>query len=807
MAFISVPLYIPQKTFSRLGLYVMESLPYEEHNCIEMLTYACKYLGQQYECEVSVHKVQQELEIFPPLVPSISQYLENKTSSTSSAPSVEEEEDQVDHSAGIENVEFSIHIYGKFENALELRNVLVRISTTKFQAIIRTCSKLILTTNNMLQPFIKFFFDDLKKHIPVDIVVCGNIPPTMPYFQTFFEDHFAFEVTGDQEAVLSARIHLTNALMRISGYQIHAFELDKKYIPGILGKRHDYLRKVMASTNTIITLSNSFLPPAALPLNAWQTLPAFNAEKDQVVFFICGKDRRSIELAEGKLISRKKKLEISAITKKINLLSAPKRDWILKTQLNSLVDIMYKTAIYFEIPPLGSSNTEVKVFGENSVYMAKAIRSLSRLICKIGVVRIYLSPKRLVPQPSSPFTFLEGKKEFLYKLSGIATKQGTEIHCSKDSITIFGTYKPLHVTCYEISCLSELQAYSVNIQSETELEMEQKEFFVGKKYGKVKNIIQYAESTLNLETQGNGHLNSRNILIVLKSDAFYKALRGLELVQRELPSEFSMHVPENFHKRVIGVRGLSIQRMTSAHKVFVRFSHKEEQERLGGYEENEDNMIARTPLKFKQYLESFKKDVYQAMVSIPVPNTKDEFVDKKIPKYVWQSVMIPTQYHSILLALAPELKANYDIQLEIPLRGYGLSEVIVFGMKDCLEDLFNFLKERIFLISYIGIPASKEAVELTQEPTTYLSECYAYLQQTFNVKVALLPSAYPETLYFKFQSSQISNDQMERIFQCEVAFLDFLKEHRVPFPDPKSSRTSTLWGSSVFYSDPSELHL
>ncbi|KAJ1504763.1 hypothetical protein HMI54_006627 [Coelomomyces lativittatus] len=131
MAFISVPLYIPQKTFSRLGLYVMESLPYEEHNCIEMLTYACKYLGQQYECEVSVHKVQQELEIFPPLVPSISQYLENKTSSTSSAPSVEEEEDQVDHSAGIENVEFSIHIYGKFENALELRNVLVRISTTK----------------------------------------------------------------------------------------------------------------------------------------------------------------------------------------------------------------------------------------------------------------------------------------------------------------------------------------------------------------------------------------------------------------------------------------------------------------------------------------------------------------------------------------------------------------------------------------------------------------------------------------------------------------------------------------------------
>lgn len=39
------------------------------------------------------------------------------------------------------------------------------------------------------------------------------------------------------------------------------------------------------------------------------------------------------------------------------------------------------------------------------------------------------------------------------------------------------------------------------------------------------------------------------------------ALSGLSMLQEELPAEVSFHVPESYHKRIIGVGGKNIQRI------------------------------------------------------------------------------------------------------------------------------------------------------------------------------------------------------------------------------------------------------
>jgi hypothetical protein len=39
------------------------------------------------------------------------------------------------------------------------------------------------------------------------------------------------------------------------------------------------------------------------------------------------------------------------------------------------------------------------------------------------------------------------------------------------------------------------------------------------------------------------------------------ALHGLTMLQEELPAEISFHVPEGYHKRIIGVGGKNIQRI------------------------------------------------------------------------------------------------------------------------------------------------------------------------------------------------------------------------------------------------------
>lgn len=104
--------------------------------------------------------------------------------------------------------------------------------------------------------------------------------------------------------------------------------------------------------------------------------------------------------------------------------------------------------------------------------------------------------------------------------------------------------------------------------------------------------------------------NEHNFLIdIAGSDA--AVLQGLTLLQEELPAEISFHVPESYHKRIIGVGGRSIQRIMKKYGVYVKFSNAEEFAAMGGYNDNEDNVIARTPAKNAMNLDNLKQAVME----------------------------------------------------------------------------------------------------------------------------------------------------------------------------------------------------
>lgn len=83
------------------------------------------------------------------------------------------------------------------------------------------------------------------------------------------------------------------------------------------------------------------------------------------------------------------------------------------------------------------------------------------------------------------------------------------------------------------------------------------------------------------------------------------------MLLEELPAEVSFHVPESYHKRIIGVGGKNIQRIMKLYGVYVKFSNAEEFAALGGYLDNEDNVVARTPAKNAINLESLKQSVME----------------------------------------------------------------------------------------------------------------------------------------------------------------------------------------------------
>lgn len=149
------------------------------------------------------------------------------------------------------------------------------------------------------------------------------------------------------------------------------------------------------------------------------------------------------------------------------------------------------------------------------------------------------------------------------------------------------------------------QAFHHEIRFQIELANEHREFISGKKNGKINKIMQTTNVKIKFET-----FNDHNFLIdIAGSDG--SVIQGLSLLQEELPAEISFHVPESYHKRIIGVGGRSIQRIMKKYGVYVKFSNAEEFAALGGYNDNEDNVVARTPAKNAINLDNLKQSVME----------------------------------------------------------------------------------------------------------------------------------------------------------------------------------------------------
>jgi predicted PilT family ATPase len=102
--------------------------------------------------------------------------------------------------------------------------------------------------------------------------------------------------------------------------------------------------------------------------------------------------------------------------------------------------------------------------------------------------------------------------------------------------------------------------------------------------------------------------NDHNFLIDVASND-QGVIHGLSMLQEELPAEISFHVPETYHKRIIGVGGRSIQRIMKKYGVYVKFNSSEEL--AAALLDNEDNVVARTPGKNALNLDNLKQAVME----------------------------------------------------------------------------------------------------------------------------------------------------------------------------------------------------
>ena len=144
--------------------------------------------------------------------------------------------------------------------------------------------------------------------------------------------------------------------------------------------------------------------------------------------------------------------------------------------------------------------------------------------------------------------------------------------------------------------------------------------------------------------------------------------------QDELPAEISFYVPEAYHKRIIGVGGKNIQRIMKKHGVYVKFSNAEEHALMGGYFENQDNVIARTPSKNAANLENLKGEVTELVHFGGGALGRGE---------VTTTVLVPRHLHRIVVGPRGgnmrELEAMTKVKFVFPEKEEGRDEITLSG--------------------------------------------------------------------------------------------------------------------------------
>jgi hypothetical protein len=140
--------------------------------------------------------------------------------------------------------------------------------------------------------------------------------------------------------------------------------------------------------------------------------------------------------------------------------------------------------------------------------------------------------------------------------------------------------------------------------------------------------------------------NEYNFYIDVRGAQYEATKSGLDLVELEMPASISFHVPDQYHKRIIGIGGQHIQRIMKKYSVFVKFSNAMDRGGIGKDDDDikVDNVICRTPARNADNLELVKQEIM-------------DMVEKVDAEFVSEPVPVDRLYHRELITRMPEIES------------------------------------------------------------------------------------------------------------------------------------------------------
>jgi hypothetical protein len=251
-------------------------------------------------------------------------------------------------------------------------------------------------------------------------------------------------------------------------------------------------------------------------------------------------------------------------------------------------------------------------------------------------------------------------------LSDICINSGAEISFEKLNFHIIGSDDAVKAAMMVINNIPFVKKSQYNMSVKIELANEHKEFVSGKKNGKINKIMSH--SSVQIVFDG---FNEYNFYIVVRGAQYEATKNGLDLVEQEMPAAISFHVPDQYHKRIIGIGGQHIQRIMKKYSVFVKFSNAMDRGGFGKEEDDVkvDNVICRTPARNAQNLDLVKQEIM-------------DMVEKADAEFVSETIQINRLYHRELIARLDridELEKKFNCKITFPSTEEASDTVTVSG--------------------------------------------------------------------------------------------------------------------------------
>ncbi|KAF8523068.1 cytoplasmic protein [Hysterangium stoloniferum] len=603
---------------------------------------------------------------------------------------------------------WNFYLSGNYQQVLLARGTIIKDCPVNARVAIKVTRSDILNapaTSPSLKPDVRRRLDEIASQTHAHIAVVNTASPSasLPFPDPIngsgggfagldMERMCELVITGSVDAVEVARLRLLVMLDELAGLHAEAVEIDHKLHPIIAAQKRGNIQTMQEETATNIYLPTPFqglVGPACPPMDAAVTggTPRLNCNIVWITGEFFGTQRARDMLVQTSLTQAKKVISREAP------LHPRKLDWMLTERIDDLKMIMRDNGTYINCPAVGGQTTMIIVYGDSRIHIQRTIRSIMQLACQFYVATIWLLPIQynvLMPSTINPAQM----PAVLKRISGMS---GAEVVFKGNCFELYGMNQEVRTGIGMVLDLEMVKNFHHEVKVQTELANEHREFISGKKNGKINKIMQMTGVKIKFET-----LNEHNFIIdLIGSDGV--ALHGLTMLQEELPAEISFHVPEAYHKRIIGVGGRSIQRIMKKYGVYVKFSNAEEFAALGGYADNEDNVVARTPAKNAMNLENLKQSVL-------------ELVNPKDKDYIHETVLIPRKYHRTLLGekniFIHDIEQKTNSKIQFPDKETASDIVDVYGPENQVHIAATMLLDHVPFEADMPVPPNADLARI-----------------------------------------------------------------------------------------------